>query len=317
VTAATVVVTVRNEAASVPDLLRSLDAQLDPPAETIVVDGGSTDETFDLLVAAAGRRPGLRVLRAPGANISQGRNQGIGAATTALVATTDAGTTLAPDWLAQLVGALEREPPADVAVGFFRPAGHTRFERALSTIVLPHPSEVSAASPVTSARSLAFRRDRWAEVGGFPEWLDHCEDVVFGRSLRDAGAVFRFVPEAEVTWSARPHLGAFFRQYFLYARGDGRAALYPARHAARYAAYVAGVALAFAARRHVAARPVRAAGVVAHLAPYVRRVVRRPPEPGVSGRLYGLALVPVVVITGDVAKMLGYPVGVLLRRRGG
>jgi glycosyltransferase involved in cell wall biosynthesis len=279
------------------------------------VDGGSTDDTIARLTAAARERPGLRVLHLPGANISQGRNHGIAAARTPIVATTDAGTTLSPDWLAQLVEAFDTDPRVDVAVGFFRPAGRTRFERALATIVLPHPCEVSPDRFVTSARSLAFRRERWAQVGGFPEWLDHCEDLVFGHALRDAHATFRFVPEAEVTWSARPNLRAFFRQYFLYARGDGRAGLYPARHAARYGAYAVGGALAVAARRHRAVLPVVGAGVLAHLSPFAQRVLRRPPDRDLAGRIYALALVPIVVVVGDVAKMIGYPVGRLSRRR--
>jgi hypothetical protein len=55
------------------------------------------------------------------------------------------------------------------------------------------------------------------------------------------------------------------------------------------------------------------AGMVAYLAKFERRVWRHlgwgPDLPTAA------ALVPVVVLTGDVAKMLGYPVGRLRRRR--
>ncbi|MGN6359191.1 MAG: glycosyltransferase family 2 protein, partial [Thermomicrobiales bacterium] len=43
------VITVLNEAASLEPLLASIAAQTCPPAEIIVVDGGSTDGTLDVL----------------------------------------------------------------------------------------------------------------------------------------------------------------------------------------------------------------------------------------------------------------------------
>src|SRR5687767_3120181 len=61
-----VVVPMRNEAASVPDLYRELTAALDRlglPYEIIAIDDGSTDETFPLLAALQRSDPRLRVIR--------------------------------------------------------------------------------------------------------------------------------------------------------------------------------------------------------------------------------------------------------------
>jgi len=61
-----VVVPMRNEAASVPDLYKELTAALERlgrPYEIIVIDDGSTDETFDLLAAQQRKDPRLRVIR--------------------------------------------------------------------------------------------------------------------------------------------------------------------------------------------------------------------------------------------------------------
>ncbi len=58
-----VVIPVRNEAANVPALYEELTATLESFGrryEIIVVDDGSTDETFDLLAAVAGRDARLR-----------------------------------------------------------------------------------------------------------------------------------------------------------------------------------------------------------------------------------------------------------------
>ena len=47
------ILTVRNESASLPALLESLLAQTRPPDEIIIVDGGSQDDSVTLLQATA------------------------------------------------------------------------------------------------------------------------------------------------------------------------------------------------------------------------------------------------------------------------
>ena len=61
-----VVVPMRNEAASVADLYKELTAALDAfgrPYEIIAIDDGSTDQTFELLAALQRQDPRLRVIR--------------------------------------------------------------------------------------------------------------------------------------------------------------------------------------------------------------------------------------------------------------
>ena len=307
-----VVATVRDERSALPAFLDALFAQSRAADELIVVDGGSEDGSFELLLEHARTRPVLRVERAPGCNISEGRNAAIRAAGGTVIAVTDAGAVADRDWLARLVEPFEHDGEVAVASGWFRPGGRTRFERALGAIITPHLREVRSETFLPSSRSVAFRREMWAQVGGYPEWLSHCEDLVFDLDMRRRGARFTFRPDAVVTWTSRSSLRQFFRQYFLYARGDGHAGLWPRRHLVRYSAYATGAALLLASRRP----PARAAlvgGVVTYLAKFERRVGRH-----LGWSRDGLtagALVPVVVVTGDVAKMLGYPVGRLRRRR--
>ncbi|MEI7772930.1 MAG: glycosyl transferase, partial [Chloroflexales bacterium] len=109
--------------------------------------------------------------------------------------------------------------------------------------------------------------------------------------------------------------------YFLYARGDGAAGLWPRRHVARYLAY-AGLAGALAAMiRLPAARPPGLALIAAGAAGYTRGPYRRL-WPRLAGRTpaeraYALALVPAIRLVGDLAKMAGYPVGLWRRPYGG
>ena len=313
--AASVVATVRNEAGSIDPFLESLSGQTRPPDEVVIVDGGSTDGTLERLRDLERRHAWLRVHEAPGANISEGRNLAIARARGALVGVTDAGTTLQPDWLERLLEPLERDGSLAVASGFFAPGGETRLERAISTVITPQLPEITPERFLPSSRSVAFRREWWERVGGYPEWLNHCEDLVFDMRLKEAGARFQFVPDALVTWRARRTLAAFFRQYFNYARGDGHAHLWPRRHAVRFAAYGLGAGLLVVGRRRRWARAALVLGMAGYFSKFARRLRVLPG--GAGERAVAWALMPAIVVTGDVAKMLGYPLGLYERWRAG
>src|SRR5512136_1760615 len=68
-----VILTVLNEGEAVRGVLESLCAQTRCPDEVVIADGGSRDRTVAILEAYTTRLP-LRVISAPGSNISQGRN---------------------------------------------------------------------------------------------------------------------------------------------------------------------------------------------------------------------------------------------------
>jgi len=324
------VTTVRDEADSIEGFLRSVLAQTRVPDEVVIVDGGSRDDTVARILALRARvtAPRIHVLRAPGANISQGRNIAIARAAGPIIAVTDAGTELAPDWLERIVRPLEADAQVAVSAGFFEPAGATLFERCLAVLITPQLPEIEPERFLPSSRSVAFRKEWWLRVGGYPEWLRHCEDLVFDLALRRAGARFAFAPDARVGWNARPSLGRFFRQYFDYARGDGHAHLWPARHAARYTAYAAG-ALLLAAALMAATAPgapsllpllpalLLAAGIAAHFRRFALRAWRLRQSRGARETAATLALLPALVVAGDVAKMIGYAVGRYERARAG
>lgn len=310
------VITVKDEARSIDRFVSALRAQTRQPDEIVFVDGGSSDGTLESLERLAASDSRILVLSAPGSTIARGRNLGIERASGPLIAVTDAGTVADAAWLERLVAPLGTDPGLAVSSGFFLAGGETWFERCLATVITPQLPEIDPARFLPSSRSVAFRKNWWQRAGGYPEWLRHCEDLVFDRRLQRAGARFTFVPDAIVTWHARPDLTRFFRQYFYYARGDGHARLYTDRHAVRYLAYATGLGLASLGRRSWTARALLTAGMAVHFAPYLRRVRRRPVSKSRVDQLAALAMTPVVVVTGDVAKMVGYPVGVYERTTG-
>ena len=314
------IATVRNEATAVEALLASIATQSRPPDEVVVCDGGSSDGTLAILRAWLPRLP-LRVVEAPGANISRGRNRAIAAASGPVIASTDAGVRLEPGWLAALLGPFDDwedgghlgRPP--VACGFFVSAPQSVFELALAAVTLPLVTEVHPERFLPSSRSVAFAKEAWSAVGGYPEWLDYSEDLVFDLQLREAGYPFVWVPQALVHFRPRPDLGGFVRQYYHYGRGDGKADLWRLRHAIRYGAYFAGMKGAVVGFwQPVIWLALAIVGVPYLVRPYLR-LLRL--DGGWTGgeRLAAAALVPLLRAAGDVAKMAGYPAGVLWRRR--
>src|ERR1700693_1296500 len=108
-----IVATVLNEAEDIERGVTSLLAQQPSATEVIVVDGGSTDGTWEWLAAMQQGDPRLVGLRAETCSLpfsprpgSRGRNVAIAAARTAIIATADAGCTYAKDWLANLTAPL-------------------------------------------------------------------------------------------------------------------------------------------------------------------------------------------------------------------
>jgi glycosyltransferase involved in cell wall biosynthesis len=313
-----VVVTVLNEAASLSKLLDSLAGQTRPPDEIVVCDGGSTDDTLSLLEAE--HRLPLRVIQRPGANISQGRNAAIERATSDLIAVTDAGVRLSPRWLEAIVAPFENPgegPETHVVAGFFLPDPATVFEVAMGAAVLPELQDIDPVRFNPSSRSVAFRKRAWAAVGGYPEWLDYCEDLVFDFRLRACFGPFPFVPEAVVYFRPRPSLRAFFIQYYRYARGDGKADLWRRRHAIRYLTYLAAVPLIAAAGAVVSPWwwTLYLIGIPGMFGRPWRRLARAWDGLSFAQKLRAALWIPVIRVTGDVAKMVGYPVGVWWRWR--
>jgi len=306
---ASLVLTVLNEQGSIRSLFEGIQRQTLPLDEIVIVDGGSTDQTLNLVrrfevdVAAD-----VTVIVAPGANISKGRNIGVDAASNELILVTDGGANLDQNWARHLVESLSTG--ADVACGFFTPQSGDSFPAILGALTVPILDEIDSIKFLPSSRSVGFTKRAWATVGGYPEWLDYCEDLIFDIALKDAGFNFAFVPDAQVAWNARSTVRGYFKQYFRYGRGDGKACLWPRRHAIRYCSYGAGL---FLVRSGSQGRLLLIMLTAAYLHKFWKRALTRRSSLGVGGTTRAVLLAVALVPIGDLAKMSGFPIGVCWR----
>jgi glycosyltransferase involved in cell wall biosynthesis len=320
------IVTVKNEAKSIQTLLDSIAAQTHPPDEVVICDGGSTDGTLDLLRSE--KRFPLRVIEKPNSNISQGRNAAIEAATGEVIASTDAGVHLDSKWLEKLLIPLSETGTHAVkravrtggqgwggVSGFFLPDPHTPFEVAMGATVLPRLDEIDPKKFLPSSRSIAFTKEAWRSVNGYPEWLDFCEDLVFDFALLKKYTSFAFAPDAIAYFRPRSSLRAFIEQYYHYARGDGKANLWLKRHLIRYATYLIGVPLIawLSLRVSPLLELLYLIGAIVYLKRPYQRLTRMWINLNSIDRIKTIGWVPIIRVAGDIAKLIGYPFGVVWR----
>jgi len=310
-----VICTVLNEGESIRRLMDSLVAQTRTPDEVVIVDGGSSDNTVAILDEYRDRLR-LRVLIERGANISRGRNVAIAAARGEIIASTDAGVRLEPQWLAELVKPLENSD-ARAAACFFVSDPQTTFEVAMGATVLPDVEYIDPGSFLPSSRSVAFMKEAWAAAGGYPEWLDYCEDLIFDFRLRDEVGSFAWTPTALAHFRPRSTPRAFVKQYYRYARGDGKADLWRKRHLIRYVTYliVLPSAIVLGLRHGPWWFLALLTGMIGYCKSPFRRLSKRLPELSPREQLRAILLVPLIRGLGDIAKMAGYPAGWVWRLR--
>ena len=309
----TLIATVLNEGDNVQHLMNSLLQQTRQPDEIIIVDGGSSDNTVEILRYYEAQLP-LKIIVQPGCNISQGRNIAIAAAQGDILAITDAGVRLSDMWVEKITQPLLENEKVSVVCGFFKADPQTTFEVAMGVTVLPVVSDINPASFLPSSRSIAVRKSAAAMVHGYPEWLDYCEDLIFDLRLKMTQPPFVFVPDALVYFRPRSTMRAYFKQYYRYARGDGKADLWRKRHAIRYLTYL--VATPIIILLAITIHPVLLffallGGQIYLYQPYQRlpEVMDSAPHKSALAWLQVILLIPVIRAVGDVAKMLGYPVG--------
>ncbi|KKR70915.1 MAG: hypothetical protein UU12_C0013G0004 [Candidatus Woesebacteria bacterium GW2011_GWA2_40_7b] len=226
-------ITTFNEEGSIGALLDSLLAQTKKADEIVIVDGGSTDKTVEIInhypgcisyaesMAGRQKKPVIKFLISKGATRSEGRNLSIEIAKGDIIATTDAGCIAHKDWLKNITEPF-KEPRVDISSGFYSMTGSHPVNKAMSVFlgVTPRHFDINF---LPSTRSMAFRRSAWEEVGGFPEGRENsAEDTDFNYKAVKFGLKYARVKSAVVEWGMPESLNDFFQKIKAYAKWDVR-----------------------------------------------------------------------------------------------
>jgi glycosyltransferase involved in cell wall biosynthesis len=214
------IITTLNESNSILPLLESIHSQNLQPSEVVLVDGGSSDDTVEKIKIFSKKHPQLSIrLSQNKGNRSVGRNAAIILAQHSVLAITDAGCTLHPEWLKNLVTQYEitRTP---VVSGYYASKPHTTFQKAVIPYVLVMPDKVSACTFLPATRSMLLEKKMWKQLGGFDETLSDNEDYAFAKKLEKLQIPRSFAQNAVVFWDAPTTLKKFYWMLYRFARGD-------------------------------------------------------------------------------------------------
>jgi len=225
--AVSVVSTVLNERDDIDSLIESLMHQTLTPAEVIIVDGGSTDGTWERLQAAQSKYPALVPIRDESGSlqrssgpIARGRNIAIAAAASDVIACADAGCTYHPDWLANLTAPiLEGNFQYSVGGSYLDPRNATVWDVA-SAPFFSVKLNPDAATKSCTARSMAFRKELWRRAGGFPETVFLGEDTLFDSKVRELVPA-AFPKRAKAFYQPRHSFRSALRQMARYSATYG------------------------------------------------------------------------------------------------
>lgn len=219
--------TVLNEGEAVENFLHSILSQTKNPDELIIVDGGSTDDTYSVIKiyeSRLSRKTKFQLLRKHG-NRSVGRNEAVKHAAGDIIACTDAGNTLDKDWLKNITEPF-KDKSIDVVAGYYKGLAENTFQKSLIPYVLVMPDKVDPNNFLPAARSVAFRKTIWEKAGKFDEKYSHNEDYVFAKKLKKIGAKIVFAKNAIVYWIPRNNLRQSFYMFFRFAYGDSQAGIF-------------------------------------------------------------------------------------------
>jgi glycosyltransferase involved in cell wall biosynthesis len=207
---ASVVVTVRNEARHIRDLLDSLVVQ-EAPFEVLIVDADSTDGTRDLVRKYVEKYPFVRLFEHGGTRAAS-RNRGVAESKGDIIAFIDGDCIANPFWLHELRRSLEG---SDVAAGRTIQIGYWAFE-ALNRVELEH----GGYDVTYPSCNLAYWKETFHQAGGFDGWFHTAEDIDLNYRAVDVGAKLAYNEDAIVYHRARDTVTKFLKQ--AYWNGYGR-----------------------------------------------------------------------------------------------
>jgi GT2 family glycosyltransferase len=221
------IATLFNEVDNVSRWWEALMRQTVLPDEIAIVDGGSTDGNWEKLQALARQAPVPVKLKQQRCNIAGGRNLAIRMTDAEIIAANDAGSFPDKDWFGEITRPLVENPTLDVVGGRSENLYENVFQKFAGQFEAAPAKPASSAEIYPSSRNVAFRRQAWTEVGGYPEWLTlTAEDALFNFGLHKLGKQFFFNPAAIVHWPVRGTARAYFKMYYNYGYGAAEARLY-------------------------------------------------------------------------------------------
>ncbi|MBR5079632.1 MAG: glycosyltransferase [Victivallales bacterium] len=222
------VTTCRNEMCSFPYWKANMQAQTRFPDEIVIVDAFSNDGTWEAITNWAKEDSRITAIQ-EGGNAAHGRNFAIQNAKYDHIISTDMGVRLADCFCEELMHPFEEDSEMQLVIG------NTCIDpESVKTLVAKTEwyiqkggfESLTPEGSIGGNRSSAYLKKIWQECGGLPEDLTfYADDSTLFRQYRQAGYKYAFAPKAMTYWGRTGILSKYWREAFVYGRGDGEAAI--------------------------------------------------------------------------------------------
>jgi succinoglycan biosynthesis protein ExoA len=223
-----VIVPARNEIGNIRDLVACIEGQTVAALEALVMDGCSTDGTWELLHELARTRPWLRPVRNPDKVTPAALNIGFAQSKGTIVARMDTHARYPADYIETALRTFAEHPEAWAVGSAMATVGVGAWGRAIAA-VLSRPFGLGGArhrvggrgGPVEHVFTGVYVRQRVIEAGGFDTAQLTNQDYELDYRLRTLGGTVWLEPSLRSEWYAKESPGALVRQMARY--GYGRA----------------------------------------------------------------------------------------------
>ena len=205
-----VVITVKNEAEHMPQLLDSLLVQ-EKPFEIIVVDADSSDDTAKIVKDYAKHHNEIKYILYDQTR-GESRNYGVKQSKGDAIAFTDGSCTADPSWLKAMRGKLLEN--YDIVAGNTIRSGFSGFSKAGRVEV--HHNGGDASFPTCN---IAYKKELFTRIGGFDPWFKEAEDVDINFRALDSGAKMFYEPKAVIHHIGGETHSSFIKKSFWYGFG--------------------------------------------------------------------------------------------------
>jgi len=223
-----VVIPALNEERALSACLDSVLAQTHRDLEVLVVDGGSTDHTRELVAQYQAVDDRVRLVENPRRIPPAALNEAARAMRSDWLIRIDAHATVPPDYVERAYRHLSTGEWGGVG-GRKDGVGYTDEGRAIAVVLgsrfgvgnstYHHGTKVQTVDHIPFG---AYPRTVIDKVGGWDETIPVNQDFEFDHRVREAGYELLFDPAMAIAWEVRPTIRSFWRQYRRYGRGKAQ-----------------------------------------------------------------------------------------------
>lgn len=226
-----IIIPVKNGEKNIKKCIVSLE-QSDYPRikyEIIIVDGGSTDSTVDIIKKLQKDYGNIRLIQAEGANTSLGRNIGVKEASGTIIINFSGHATSEKNFIKVLSNKLQSSDNDVAGVGCRDkiPADQTSFiaksidcivNTVLGGTMMHQHAKIEGEKFVDSISFTAYKKEIFRKIGYFNPVLPSGDDAEFNLRLRKSGYKLLYTPDTTVYRYRRETIRGFLKQMFNYGR---------------------------------------------------------------------------------------------------